>query len=247
MRAARSRLVQAALRYGADEDRALSVRGWGDNPVNRARGQHRDQEQDREAGDRVWPMHQLVKGLPSNVDEAQSAATQERMAVLASFPEEGRAVRAAPRPERMRHARALVAPPPQRSAIKPRRFRTQFSCAEGAARTSGSSPALAAGSGAASATPADTTTRTNASRLAPRPHYAELRPRYSETWTLRVAPLFTAREGGTRLPILPAAGCAQYPGWGDRSAAISWRMSHRPRAVTGGPGELRSWPLQTAP
>lgn len=55
------------------------------------------------------PMHQSITGYPSNVDMRAGTAMKDQMAALAAFQAEVRAVRAAPKPERMRRAQELVA------------------------------------------------------------------------------------------------------------------------------------------
>lgn len=55
------------------------------------------------------PMHASIKGFPLKVDEAAASTMKDRMAELAQFQGEIRAVRAAPRIERMQRAKALIA------------------------------------------------------------------------------------------------------------------------------------------
>jgi MAP3K TRAFs-binding domain len=55
------------------------------------------------------PMHDSIAGYPSNVDEQAASSMQEQLTELAAFQTKVRAVRAAPRKERMALAKALIA------------------------------------------------------------------------------------------------------------------------------------------
>lgn len=55
------------------------------------------------------PMHESIKGYPSNIDESAALSMKDQMARLAAFQADVRAVRAAPRAQRMARAQALVA------------------------------------------------------------------------------------------------------------------------------------------
>jgi MAP3K TRAFs-binding domain len=55
------------------------------------------------------PMHESIKGFPFDVDERAASSMKDQMAELAAFQGAVRAVRAAPRSERMGRARGLVA------------------------------------------------------------------------------------------------------------------------------------------
>jgi hypothetical protein len=59
--------------------------------------------------DGISPMHQLLPGYPSNVDPRKATVTRNQLAELASFQTRVRAVRAAPRDQRMRKAQELIA------------------------------------------------------------------------------------------------------------------------------------------
>ena len=68
----------------------------------------------------ISPMHASIRGFPSNVDEQAASTMKEQLAKLASFQANVRAVRAAPRNERMRRAQELVAAhgiPPMTSPV----------------------------------------------------------------------------------------------------------------------------------
>ena len=54
------------------------------------------------------PMHESVRGYPLSVDESAASTMKDQMALLAAFQGEVRAVRAAPRSERMDRARRLI-------------------------------------------------------------------------------------------------------------------------------------------
>jgi hypothetical protein len=54
------------------------------------------------------PMHDSIEGYPSNVDERAASSMQEQLTELAAFQTRVRAVRAAPRKQRMALAKALV-------------------------------------------------------------------------------------------------------------------------------------------
>ncbi|MGJ7506583.1 TRAFs-binding domain-containing protein [Variovorax sp. GT1P44] len=54
------------------------------------------------------PMHEAIPGYPTEVNELTAAGMKDQMALLAAFQGEVRAVRAAPRAERMDRARTLV-------------------------------------------------------------------------------------------------------------------------------------------
>ena len=56
----------------------------------------------------VSPMHEAIVGYPTQVDERTAASMKDQMTLLAAFQAEVRAVRAAPRSERMDRARRLV-------------------------------------------------------------------------------------------------------------------------------------------
>jgi tetratricopeptide (TPR) repeat protein len=56
----------------------------------------------------VSPMHASIRGFPSNVDEQSATSMKEQLAKLAAFQANVRAVRAAPRSERMKRAQELV-------------------------------------------------------------------------------------------------------------------------------------------
>jgi hypothetical protein len=74
----------------------------------------KDQIRFREAG--VSPMHQSIRGYPFAVDPRDALTMKDQLADLAAFQTKVRAVRAAPRNERMARATALIktdgAPPP---------------------------------------------------------------------------------------------------------------------------------------
>src|SRR4051794_37924978 len=55
------------------------------------------------------PMHDSIRGYPDHVDPADASSMQDHLTDLAGFQARIRAVRAAPRPQRMQLARALVA------------------------------------------------------------------------------------------------------------------------------------------
>jgi tetratricopeptide (TPR) repeat protein len=55
------------------------------------------------------PMHQSLPGYPSNVDPRKATVMRNQLAELAAFQTKVRAVRAAPRDERMRRAQDLIA------------------------------------------------------------------------------------------------------------------------------------------
>lgn len=57
----------------------------------------------------ISPMHQSIGGYPSNVDPRKATTTRNQLAELAAFQTKVRAVRAAPRGERMRKAQDLIA------------------------------------------------------------------------------------------------------------------------------------------
>jgi tetratricopeptide (TPR) repeat protein len=65
------------------------------------------------------PMHESIKGYPSKVDEAAASTTKERMTRLAAFQGEVRAIRAAPRAQRMQLAQELAARHAGRPLIAP--------------------------------------------------------------------------------------------------------------------------------
>lgn len=56
----------------------------------------------------ISPMHASIAGYPGQVDESTASTMKDQMALLAAFQAETRAVRAAPRKERMGRARELV-------------------------------------------------------------------------------------------------------------------------------------------
>jgi hypothetical protein len=59
--------------------------------------------------DGLSPMHDSIQGYPSEVDEAAASSMQEQLMELAAFQTKVRAVRAAPRKQRMELAKELVA------------------------------------------------------------------------------------------------------------------------------------------
>jgi hypothetical protein len=59
--------------------------------------------------DGISPMYQSIRGYPSNVNQADASSMKDQMAELAAFQTKLRAVRAVPRSERMKLAKALVA------------------------------------------------------------------------------------------------------------------------------------------
>jgi Tetratricopeptide Repeats-Sensor len=59
--------------------------------------------------DGISPMYQSIRGYPSNVNQADASSMKDQMAELATFQTKLRAVRAVPRSERMKLAKALVA------------------------------------------------------------------------------------------------------------------------------------------
>jgi hypothetical protein len=66
------------------------------------------------------PMHDSIAGYPSNVDEQAASSMQEQLTELAAFQTKVRAVRAAPRKQRMALAKALIATdgiPPMTSPV----------------------------------------------------------------------------------------------------------------------------------
>ena len=63
----------------------------------------------RPLGEGISPMHQSIPGYPSNVDPRKATTTRDQLAELAAFQTKVRAVRAAPRDQRMGKARELVA------------------------------------------------------------------------------------------------------------------------------------------
>ncbi len=59
--------------------------------------------------DGLSPMHQSIPGYPANVDPRNATTTRDQLAELAAFQTRVRAVRAAPRKERMKAAQDLIA------------------------------------------------------------------------------------------------------------------------------------------
>jgi tetratricopeptide (TPR) repeat protein len=59
--------------------------------------------------DGISPMHQSIPGYPSNVDPQKATTMRDQLAELASFQTKVRAVRAAPRDQRMQKAQELLA------------------------------------------------------------------------------------------------------------------------------------------
>jgi hypothetical protein len=57
----------------------------------------------------ISPMHQTIQGYPTNVDPQKATTTRDQLAELAAFQTKVRAVRAAPRAERLRKAQELIA------------------------------------------------------------------------------------------------------------------------------------------
>jgi MAP3K TRAFs-binding domain len=57
----------------------------------------------------ISPMHQSIPGYPSNVDAQKATTMRDQLAELAAFQTKVRAVRAAPRGQRMRKAQDLIA------------------------------------------------------------------------------------------------------------------------------------------
>jgi tetratricopeptide (TPR) repeat protein len=57
----------------------------------------------------VSPMHQSIKGFPTHVDASAASTMKDRLADLAAFQGEIRAVRAVPRNQQMQRARTLIA------------------------------------------------------------------------------------------------------------------------------------------
>jgi hypothetical protein len=56
----------------------------------------------------ISPMHESIKGYPGQVDETAASVMKDRLALQAAFQAQVRAVRAAPREQRMDRARALA-------------------------------------------------------------------------------------------------------------------------------------------
>jgi tetratricopeptide (TPR) repeat protein len=67
------------------------------------------QDKIRSLCDGISPMHQSIPGYPADVDPQKAATMRDQLAELAAFQTKVRAVRAAPRDQRMRKAQELLA------------------------------------------------------------------------------------------------------------------------------------------
>jgi len=72
--------------------------------------------------DGLSPMHQSIPGYPVNVDPGKATTTRDQLAELAEFQTRVRAVRAAPRKERMKAAQDLIAKEGNPPATYPKAF-----------------------------------------------------------------------------------------------------------------------------